>query len=265
MTKRSLFMLLCLVLVAVLLVTVGCGGGKKEPAPTTGGGSAGPAKTVLKVGTEAAYAPFEYEEGGKITGFDIELIQAIAEAAGMEAKVSHVEWDGLFPALDAGTIDVVISAMTITEDRLKEVDFSDPYFEARQIIVVKQGSTISGIKDLVGKKVGVQMNTTGHYAVEAIPGMDEKHIIPYPTTPDALMNLINGSVEAVVADEPVALNFIKHNPEMKLATVTDDFEKEYYGIAMKKNSPLLEQINQGLKKVKESGKYQEIYNKYFGK
>ncbi len=255
--------LICLAGALVLsLALAGCGGGKQPEVPTGGNE---PPKVALKVGTEAAYAPFEYEENGQITGFDADLIRAVAQAIGMEAQLTHVEWDGLFPALDVGTVDVVISAMTITDERLLEVDFSDPYFEARQIIAVKQGAAITGMKDLVGKKVGVQSNTTGHYAVEKLPGMKDKDIIKFPTTPDALYNLGSGAVAAVVADEPVVLNFIKHNPEMKLATVTDEFEKEYYGIALKKGNPLVQKINEGLAKVVESGEYDRIYNKYFGK
>ncbi|KKM09853.1 hypothetical protein SY88_16825 [Clostridiales bacterium PH28_bin88] len=271
MKKRGLLLLVALVAIALLVVTAGCGGGAKEQPKADSAAQQQsqpqepPKKEVLKVGSEAAYAPFEYQENNQITGFDIELIKAIAEAIGMEAQVTHVDWDGLYPALNAGTIDVVISAMTITDEREKEVDFSEPYFQAQQTIAVKEGSTIKGMKDLIGKKVGVQMNTTGHYVVRDYPGMKEKDITPFPTTPDALMNLGKGVVAAVVADEPVVLNFIKYNPEMKLATVTDEFEKEYYGMAVKTDNPLREKLNEGLKKVKESGKYEEIFNKYFGK
>jgi len=183
----------------------------------------------------------------------------------LEVKIKHVDWDGLFPALESGDINCIISSMTITPEREEIVDFSEPYFEATQIIAVKEGSDIKGLEDLVGRPVGVQQNTTGHYAVEKIEGMDEKDIKKFPYTPDALINLTNGLVEAVVADAPVVFNYIKHNPDAGLTTVTDDFEKEYYGIAVKQgNEELLAKINEGLAKVKEDGTYDKIYKKYFG-
>ena len=265
---KKLFKIFALLTLALgLMVAAGCGANQtseepnKAPEPTT-------EKAVLKVGSEASYAPFEYvdEKTGEITGFDAELVTAIAEAVGMKAEITHVEWDGLYPALNTNQVDVVISAMTITDDRKKEVNFSDPYFEAQQLIAIKEGASITGLKDLVGKPVGVQANTTGQYVLEKVSGVNADDIKPYPTTPDAMMNLTNGSVQAVVADGPVVLNFIKNNADAKLTTVTDNFEKEYYGMAIKKdNTELVAKINEGLKKVKDSGKYDEIYNKYFGK
>lgn len=124
---------------------------------------------------------------------------------------------------------------------------------------------ITGLKDLVGKKVGVQANTTGQYAAEKVEGMKNEDIKKYPTTPDALMALSTGEVDAVVADSPVVLNYIKHNPEIGLKTVEDDFEKEYYGMAVKEgNKELLDGINDALAAIKENGTYDKVYNKYFG-
>lgn len=253
-----------------LIIAAGCGANQKnaEETPKEPAQVKTEDKPVLKIGTEASYAPFEYvdEKTSEITGFDAELVTAVAEEMGMKAELTHVEWDGLYPALNTGQIDVVISAMTITEDRKKEVNFSDPYFEAQQLIAIKEGSEVKGIKDLIGKPVGVQANTTGQYALEEAAGINKDDIKPYPTTPDAMMNLVNGSVQAVVADGPVVLNFIKNNTDAALTTVTDNFEKEFYGMAIKKdNTELVAKVNEALKKVKDSGKYDEIYNKYFGK
>ena len=161
----------------LMLGAAGCGGGD-------GGQESDEAEvpTEIVVGSDAAYAPMEYVEDGEVLGFDADLIRAIGEHVGIDVKVKHVDWDGIFAALESGDIDCIISSMTITEDRLKEVDFSDPYFEATQIIAVKEGSDIEGLVDLVGKPVGVQQNTTGHFAVEEVEGMDDGDIKKYPTT-----------------------------------------------------------------------------------
>ncbi|GAW93150.1 basic amino acid ABC transporter substrate-binding protein [Calderihabitans maritimus] len=277
MKKVGIALLVALLVFGLMVAVTGCGaGGEKAGKEESGAnteqtqpGEGGEKEVaILKVGTEAAYAPFEYvdEKTGEITGFDAELIKAIAEAIGMEAELQHIDWDGLYPALNSGEVDVVISAMTITPEREEEVDFSEPYFEVVQAIAVKEGSEIRSLADLVGKRVGVQANTTGHYAVEQIEGMKEDDISTYPTTPDALMALETGEVEAVVADDPVVANFIKHNPDAGIVMIEDPtVEPEFYGIALKEGNPLREKINEGLKKVKESGKYDEIYAKYFGK
>lgn len=261
MKKRFSILFVVLLVFGLVLGAAGCGGGGEAEKQGDGESAA-----VLNVGSDAVYAPMEYiGDDDEVIGFDADLIRAIGEKVGMEVNVKHVDWDGLFAALESGDINCIISSMTITDERKEVVDFSDPYFEATQIIAVKEGSDIKGLKDLVGKPVGVQQNTTGHYAVEGIEGMKESDIKKYPTTPDALINLTSGLVKAVVADTPVVLNYIKHNPEAGIVTVTDDFEKEYYGIAVKKgNKELVDKINEGLKQVKEDGIYDEIYIQYLG-
>lgn len=266
MRKYSKLMLVALLLVGVIIFAAGCGGQAEEPKADEGnaGGEEVQAEEFV-VGTEAAYAPFEWQEDGEIVGFDAELIQAVAEEMGVKLVHNNVTWDALYPSLGNGSIDAVISAMTITVEREKEVDFSDPYFEAMQIIAVPKDSAVAGLQDLIGKKVGVQANTTGQYALEELEGMKDEDIQKYPTTPDAMMALATGELKAVVADSPVVMNYVKTNPEANLMTVKDDFEKEYYGIAVKQgNTELLEKINAALKAVKDSGKYDEIFNKYFG-
>ncbi len=221
-------------------------------------------KEVLKVGTEAAYAPFEYQdEQGKINGFDAELIQALADQMGMELDLQHFPWDSHDDIVNNGTVDAVISSVTITEERKQKMDFSDPYFESFQSIAIRNGSTIKGKNDLVGKVVGVQADTTGQTAAEAIKGV--KEVRKFPGTIDALKSLGKGQIDAVVADFPVASNYIKNNPAAGLVLVNDNFEKEYYGIKIKKgNAKLLSKINEALAQVKKSGSYDEIYQRYFG-
>ncbi|MGI6678097.1 MAG: basic amino acid ABC transporter substrate-binding protein [Dehalobacterium sp.] len=259
MKKKLGSIITAVMMLAVMFLVAGCGSGEEAKDP-------GAEKTPLKVGMEATFAPFEYkDDAGNITGFDADLMTAIGEEMGYEVELSHVEWDGLDLALNSGQLDVVISAVTITEERKLESDFSEPYFEATQIIAVRSDSPVQGLDDIKDLKVGVQINTTGHYVCENI-GIPDEMIIKYPTVPDAMMNLGNGTIDAVVADEPVLLNYLVNNPEMDFKTVTDDFEKEYYGIKVKKgNTELLDQINAGLKAIQENGKYDEVYNKYFKK
>lgn len=257
---KSIMVALMMVSLAVLS---GCGASApapSAPAPTT---PAPVEKTILKVGTEAAYAPFEYkdEKSDAYIGFDLDLVKAVGEALNMDVKIENIAWDGLIPALNTGKIDVVISAMSIQEERKKSILFSDKYFQVTQLIAVKEGSTIKGSADLKGKKVGVQTNTTGQYATEKL---NVNEIKKFDTTPDALNALKIGAVDAVVADSPVVLWFIKQNPTSKIISVQGEFEKEFYGMAMKlDNKVLADKINVGLKKVIDSGKYNEIYKKYF--
>ncbi|BCJ87885.1 basic amino acid ABC transporter substrate-binding protein [Effusibacillus dendaii] len=246
-----------------------CGGGNvgQAPAPNNGGGSAPQAKEYV-VGTDAAYAPFESEtEKKEIVGFDIDLLKAVADKAGFKVKFVNTPWEGIFTALQNGERDMLISAITITDDRKKDMDFSDPYFEAKQLIAVSKDSKIAKFDDLKGKKVGVQTGTTGDEVVTKLLGKDSPDIKRFESTPLALKELQNGGVEAVVADNGVVINYVKNNTAQGFKMVDDPaFEKEYYGIAVKKgNTDVLNKVNDGLKKIKSDGTYDKIYEQYFGK
>jgi len=250
-------------LLGAALLAAGCGGS----GGGTGGGSSddGP---LYVVGTEAAYPPFEMinEQTQEFEGFDIELMRAIAEEAGFRVEFQNLAWDALVPALQAGQVDLIISAMTITDERAMNLQFSDPYFTAGQVILVRSDNDdIQGPQDLPGRVVGVQANTTGQYAVEKIEGVREDDILRFESTPDAFNALLTGTVEAVVADLPVVAEFIKNNPQAGVKQVGSNFTVEYYGIAMRHGEPdLLQAVNRGLAAVKAGGRYDEIYNKYFG-
>ncbi|MBO8173159.1 MAG: basic amino acid ABC transporter substrate-binding protein [Bacillaceae bacterium] len=265
------------------IVTAACGTGTTETGgqeannqENTGGSESGqngeateqeePLKIV--VGTDAAYAPFEYvDTNGNIVGFDIEVMNAIAEAANLEVEYKNTAWDGIFLTVQNGERDALISAITITEERAKKMDFSEPYFEATQLIAVPKDSDVTKFEDLKNDyKIGVQNGTTGDEAVSDLIGRTNGNIARFETTPLALKELENGGVEAVVADNAVVLEYIKNNPDANFKSVSDDnFPKEYYGIAVKKgNTELLDRINAGLKEIQENGTYDEIFNKYFG-
>lgn len=240
-----------------LLALAGCG---SKPAPTPA--TPAPVEKVLKVGSEISYAPFEFmDEKQQPTGFDIELMQALGADMGYtKVNIETAAFDGLLPALQAGKYDAVISAMTITEKRAQSVQFSDKYFRAIQYIAMKKGSNFKTLEDLKGKKVGVQLSTTGQEAVEKV-GIEPRK---FDTAPDAMNDLLNGGVDAVVADGPVVLWFQAQNPKAEIVSVEANVEQEFYGIAMKQdNKDLGTKLNASLKKFRENGKYNEIYKKWF--
>ena len=248
-------------LTAASLVLGACGKTEAPPAPAPA-----PVK-VYAVGTDAAYAPFESQnEKGEIVGFDIEVVQAIAKQAGFEVKFVNTPWEGIFNALGQGDRDLLASSVTITAERRQTMDFSDPYFDAAQLIAVKGDSKVAKFADLLKLKVGVQTGTTGDEAVTRLLGKNSTGIRRFESTPLALKELDSGGVDAVVADNGVVIHFVANNPGSKFKTVADrDFVPEQYGIALKKgNAELRGLVNKGLAAIKADGSYDRIYTKYFG-
>jgi polar amino acid transport system substrate-binding protein len=258
-------------LAAAGLFLSACGKKEAPPAPTAAAPAASapapaPAK-VYVVGTDAAYAPFESQnEKGEIVGFDIEVVQAAAKKAGIEVKFVNTPWEGIFNALGQGDRDMVVSAVTITDERKQTMDFSEPYFDAQQLIAVKESSKVAKFADLKKLKVGVQTGTTGDEAVTKLLGKTSTNIKRFESTPLALKELESGGVDAVVADNGVIIHYVANNPGGKFKTVADkEFVPEQYGVAFKKgNTELQGKINQGLAAIKADGSYDAIYTKYFG-
>jgi len=234
-------------------------GGKKEKAEE------GPVKIV--VATDATWPPMEYvdEKTKEIVGFDVDLMKAIADAAGFEVEFKNTAWDGIFAGLAAGKYDAVMSSVTITEERKKEMDFSKPYINAGQVLIVRKEVTgVTTLEDLKGKTVGAQIGTTGSFEVEKVKGVTLK---TYDEIGLAFEDLVNGRIEGVVADTPVAADFALQNPEYKgkLKIVGEPFTEEYYGIAVQKgNKEVLDLINRGLDKVLDTQLYKDIKKKWLG-
>jgi polar amino acid transport system substrate-binding protein len=253
---------------AATLVLAACG--KKEEAPAPAPVAAAPAPAPAKVyvvGTDAAYAPFESQnEKGEIVGFDIDVVRAAAAKAGIEVKFVNTPWEGIFNTLQQGDRDMIVSAVTITAERKQTMDFSDPYFDAAQLIAVKETSKVAKFADLKKLKVGVQTGTTGDEAVTKLLGKASTNVKRFESTPLALKELEAGGVDAVVADNGVIAHYVANNPGGKFKTVSDaEFVPEQYGIAFKKgNTELLGKMNQGLAAIKADGSYAQIYAKYFG-
>jgi peptide/nickel transport system substrate-binding protein len=219
---------------------------------------------LIKVGNNAEYPPFEsVDESGNIVGFDIDLMNAIAREAGFAVEYVNTRWDGIFVALASGEFDAVISAATITPERAETVDFSDPYFDAGQVITVRADTTdITGPDDLAGKKVGVQLGTTGDIWLTE---NTQAEVVRYDENTLAFQALATGEVDAAVADSPTAADIVKANPEMNLKLLPGVYTEEQYGIAVNKDRPeVLAAINKGLAAVKASGEYDTIYEKWLG-
>lgn len=265
-SRRQLMQTAALFTATLLLAACG----KKEAPPAASAPAAAPAAAPAKVyvvGTDAAYAPFESQnEKGEIVGFDIDVVKAAAAKAGIEVKFVNTPWEGIFNALGQGDRDMVVSAVTITDERKQTMDFSEPYFDAQQLIAVKESSKVAGFEDLKKLKVGVQTGTTGDEAVTKLLGKSSTAIKRFESTPLALKELESGGVDAVVADNGVVVHYVANNPGGKFKTVADkSFTPEQYGVAFKKgNTELQGKINQGLAAIKADGTYTQIYTRYFG-
>ncbi len=225
------------------------------------------AEKTYTAATDATFAPFEsLNKQREIVGFDADIIHAIAAKQGFKIKFHNTPWEGLFASLSNGERDIVIAAVTITPERKKNMDFSAPYFDAKQLIVVKQDSSIQQLSDLKGKKVGVQNGTTGDTVAQKQFGKTSADIRRFENTTLALSELSNSGVTAVVADNAVVKNYLVNNPGQKFRLIDDkSFEAEHYGIAVRKgNKALLNEINAGLAGIKADGSYQKIQQKYFG-
>jgi polar amino acid transport system substrate-binding protein len=260
-------------LFAAAMLFAACG--KNEPpapppAPAAAAPASAPAPTpakVVVVGTDAAYAPFESQnEKGEIVGFTVDVVKAVAAKAGLEVKFVNTPWEGIFNALTQGDRDMIASSVTITDERKQTMDFTQPYFDAQQLIAVKDNSKITKFADLKKAKVGVQTGTTGDEAVTKLLGKTSTAIKRYESTPLALKELEAGGVDAVVADNGVVIHYVANNPGGKFRTVSDpEFVPEQYGFAVKKgNAELVGKLNQGIAAIKADGSYDTIYKKYFG-
>ncbi len=229
------------------------------------GGCSTKTATSYRIATDATWAPFESvnEQTKAIEGFDIDLLNAIAAKENIKIEYVNVAFDPLLAGVAQGQYDGAISSITITEDRKKDMLFSDPYFNAGQIVTVGKNNTAITSKDnLGGKKVGAQIGTTGAIEVGKISGAVLK---TYDDIGLAYQDLMNGQIDAVVCDNPVAMGYVGKNAT-KLQTVGAVFTDENYGIAVAKGkTDLLNKLNAGLKKVKDEGLITQLSTKWLQK
>jgi polar amino acid transport system substrate-binding protein len=203
------------------------------------------------------------DDNGDLVGFDIDLINAVAEEAGFEVEIRNTAWDGIFAGLANGAYDAVISSVTITDERKAAMDFSIPYINAGQILIVRSGTAgVDSLEDMAGRKVGAQMGTTGDFAIQETAGVERR---AYDEIGLAIEDLINGNIDGVVCDSPIAADFVLNNPSYagKLMIVGEPFTEEYFGIAVRKgNTEVLEAVNRGLEAVIADGTRDELIEKW---
>lgn len=222
---------------------------------------------VLTVGTNAEFPPFEYNGGdGQPAGFDIELIKAIGERLGVDVDIQNMEFDALVTSISTGKIDCAIAGMTITEERKESVNFSDPYYDAEQYVVLNKDSKIKTADDLYGAHLGCQLGTTGNTIASDIAKEDEKtKVSSYNKTLDAINDLRNDRLDAVILDKNPASVFVeKYSSEIQAVPGGDfGFEIEQYAIAIPlEDSVLMYQINEVLGQMKEDGSYDKLVEEY---
>ena len=223
-------------------------------------------KTYL-VGTDATWPPMEYIGPDKqIIGYEVDYVNAVAKEAGIKIEIKNVAWDGLFAGLDSGRLDVVVSSVTITNDRKKVMEFTDPFYRVKQAVILPKDSKATSIADLKGDTLGAQTGTTGYFAIQKMDGVTAKS---YDEISYAIESAYTGRIDGVVCDEPTAASFAlmrkEYSDKLKIAFILEDAEVEEYGMALKKgNTELRDILNKGIEQVRAKGIEAELQKKWFG-
>ena len=273
MRKSGTLVSTLLVFVLMLALVAGCGSGSSGNNGGGGGGSGGTNSgssggnlggKQVKVASDIAYQPFEFTKNGKTVGFDIDLMREIGKRAGFEPQFENVKFDGIIQGIGSGLYDSAISSITITPEREKQIDFSKPYFNADQSLLVQKGSKIKSTGDLSGATVGVQLGTTGASEADKLKKNGKiSQVRTFDTITDAFAALENGQIDAIINDFPVSAYRAKTS-NGSLVIVQTIPTGEQYGIAFPKNSELLKPANKALAEIKKDGTYAKLYEKWFG-
>ncbi len=221
---------------------------------------------TAKVATDPSFVPFEMmdQETGEMTGFDMDMIRELAKRSGFEVDINTMDFNGIIPAVQTGSVDIAIAGITITDEREKIVDFSDPYYDSGlQILISSSNDEVEDLDDLKGMKIGTKIGSTSFDFLTEKFG-DEATITPYPGSSDMYLALMGGSVDAVFYDAPNVGYFAKTRGEGRVKVVGPLYEGQQYGIAFAKGSELREPVNEALAEMREDGTYDEIHSKYFG-
>ncbi len=248
--KKLLTLTLAIIMATALLA--GCGAGE------TG--------DVITMATNAEFPPYEFMEDGKVVGIDAEIAAAIAEKLGKELVIENVDFDSLIPGVQTGKYDFAMAGMTVTDERLEQVNFSETYATGIQSVIVKEDSAIKTVDDLfkdgANNKVGVQLATTGDiYTTGDIEDKNLGTIERYNKGADAVMALTSGKIDCVVIDNEPAKVFVANNPGLKI--LDTEYIEENYAIAVaKENEELLADINKALKELIDDGTVKTIVEKY---
>ena len=254
---KKTFMLL-MAMVMVVMMAAGCGGGEKKKAE---------APKVLRVGTEPTFAPFEFQKDGskEFDGFDMDLIRAIGKQLNMKVEILNMGFDALIPAINAGNIDVSIAGFSITEERKKQVIFSQPYYKSGLAFVVRKNvNDVQKFDDLKGKTIAVQLGTTGALYAEKLKAKGAV-VKTFNTSDLACMELKNNGADAVISDLPVLQYFLKNGGSEYAKLAGEPLTAEDYGIVISKKKPeLAKEVDKALDALKKNGTYDKLYEKWFG-
>ena len=268
-TMKSLKKVFAIAFIGIFAVGMlaACGGAQSQPAaegsaaatPQGSSAAAPAASETLSMATNAAFPPYEFKEGETYAGIDIEIAEAIAEKLGKKLEINDVDFGTIIGGVQTGKYDIGIAGMTVTDERLQSVNFSDTYATGVQVIVVREDSSIASPDDLKDAMIGVQMDTTGDIYCTDDFGQD--HVTQYKTGADAIQSLVSGKVDCVVIDNEPAKSFVAANEDLKI--IDTEYVSEDYAICVaKENTELLDGINNALKELKSSGKLDEIIGKY---
>lgn len=273
--KKVSALILALTMCTAMLTA--CGGGSSTTTSSTG--SAAPAPTTsaatseagadegyklatdgtLTMATNAYFPPYEYYDGQDVIGIDADIAQAIADKLGLKLEIQDMDFSSLVAAVQSGKIDISAAGMTVTEDRLKNVDFTDSYSTGVQVVIVPEDSDIQSVDDMKGKLIGVQDATTGH--IYCSDDFGDENVIPYNSGAMAVQALKDGKVDCVVIDQQPAKSFVEANEGLKI--LDTEYVTEDYAIAVAKdNTALKDAINAALKELKDDGTVQSILDKY---
>ncbi len=254
--------IISLVMVLVMATAVFSACGSKSSDSKSGGDG----KQVLSMATNAEFPPYEYVEGEDVVGIDVDIAKAIADKLGMELKVDNMNFDSIIPAITSGKDAIGVAGMTVTDERKKNVDFTDSYATGVQVVIVREDSKITDVKDLTTKgannTIGVQLGTTGDiYCTSDIQDKGFGKVQQFNKGADAVQALVSGKIDCVVIDNQPAKEFVKANKGLKI--LDTEYVTEDYAIAVAKdNTELKDKINGALNELKADGTIQKILDKY---
>ena len=267
---------------ALTLSLAACGGNNASPSGSASSAGSDAASSgeagfttavdgVLSMATEATFPPYEYYDGDAIVGIDVEIAQAIADKLGLELQVTDIAFDSIIPGVQSGKYDLGLAGMTVTDERLEQVNFSDSYATGVQVVIVKEGGKVTSVDDLfadgASNVIGTQTGTTGFlYATWDIQDAGLGEVKSFAKTTDAVEALKNGQVDCVILDNEPAKALVAANEDAGLSILDTEYAVEDYAAAISKdNTALLEAINGALKELIADGTVQSILDKYIGK
>ena len=267
---------------ALTLSLAACGGNNASPSGSASSAGSDAASSgeagfttavdgVLSMATEATFPPYEYYDGDAIVGIDVEIAQAVADKLGLELQVTDIAFDSIIPGVQSGKYDLGLAGMTVTDERLEQVNFSDSYATGVQVVIVKEGGKVTSVDDLfadgASNVIGTQTGTTGFlYATWDIQDAGLGEVKSFAKTTDAVEALKNGQVDCVILDNEPAKALVAANEGAGLSILDTEYAVEDYAAAISKdNTALLEAVNGALKELIADGTVQSILDKYIGK